>query len=421
MKIFSTKEIDDFLSKKDYDIRKSNNARWIDQKCTPDVCTIVADCIVNFLVEKDKPTFTSRDIWFSTYAVNNVQAIFKKADVTSKSTQSEYDKFFQQPMKLFAYAGILQESKNGRENVFEVVNLELLEYIALAEKFALFVLQSYINKVLEDSGLLAVFSDFFKLPNKINFEKTKEAFYRFAIENTPIGSRTSKNNTTDKPSYTECGRIFTKIINPLAFKYNSLGTERGYLSKKKITYDMLMYNRDNFRDIYSEKPKDMARKDYEKSIEFSPSKDYYKYLSSKAKQFIKTYNMQYRNSMTELLEADEQNVPATQMHHIFLESEFPMIAHYLENIIALTPNQHMVRAHPMNKTSVVDTHYQHQCLISKADRIKENIESDLIETIYDFNKFLHVIFIGLSDDSYLEIDKYDYNGVKAKLGISYGA
>ena len=38
----------DFLNKYNYDIRQSKNARWIDQKCTPDVISIIADCILEY-------------------------------------------------------------------------------------------------------------------------------------------------------------------------------------------------------------------------------------------------------------------------------------------------------------------------------------------------------------------------------------
>ncbi|MGN8428639.1 hypothetical protein ACR9LD_03875 [Helicobacter pylori] len=41
-------QIIDFLKLRDYDIRKTQNARWIDQKCAPDVLSIVADCILEF-------------------------------------------------------------------------------------------------------------------------------------------------------------------------------------------------------------------------------------------------------------------------------------------------------------------------------------------------------------------------------------
>ena len=38
-----------FMDHYNYDIRKSHNARWIDQKCTPDVLCIIADCILEFV------------------------------------------------------------------------------------------------------------------------------------------------------------------------------------------------------------------------------------------------------------------------------------------------------------------------------------------------------------------------------------
>ena len=41
-----------FLSKYDYDVRKSGNARWIDQKCTPDVVNVIAECIINYSYKK---------------------------------------------------------------------------------------------------------------------------------------------------------------------------------------------------------------------------------------------------------------------------------------------------------------------------------------------------------------------------------
>ena len=54
-------EIIEFLNNKNYDIRIHNNARWIDQKCTPDVICIVADCIINYLDEcGDDVEFTSK-------------------------------------------------------------------------------------------------------------------------------------------------------------------------------------------------------------------------------------------------------------------------------------------------------------------------------------------------------------------------
>ena len=40
------------LDKYDFDIRRTVNAGWLDQKCTIDVVCFVADCILNF-IERD--------------------------------------------------------------------------------------------------------------------------------------------------------------------------------------------------------------------------------------------------------------------------------------------------------------------------------------------------------------------------------
>ena len=43
--------INNFLEQYDFDIRKSKDARWIDQKCTPDVTCFLADCVLNYVSE----------------------------------------------------------------------------------------------------------------------------------------------------------------------------------------------------------------------------------------------------------------------------------------------------------------------------------------------------------------------------------
>lgn len=93
MKFLTDEELESFINQHDYDIRKTGNARWIDQKCTPDVLCIVADCIFEYYQEKGDIEFTSRDIWYSSYAIENVQNVFKKVDVESDNAENEYDKF----------------------------------------------------------------------------------------------------------------------------------------------------------------------------------------------------------------------------------------------------------------------------------------------------------------------------------------
>ena len=404
------REIIEFLSTKNYDIRITHNARWIDQKCTPDVLCIVADCILNYIDTNGNLDFTSKDIWFSDYTIQNVHDIFRKVQVDSSSASNEYDKFFGQPIKLFAYAGILEEEKFGRENKYRLINRNLLEHISLRERNALQFLIKYIGKVVEDSGLTIVFDEFFEQQNSRAYDNLKNKFFTFTVANTAIGSKGSNGKL-------ECGRIFTKVVNVLAFNLNKRGTEKGRISQHAITYDMLMYNRDNFRDIYAEKPKSVSRKDYIAQQHIVINEAYYRYLSTKAKRRLKQYNDNYRNGLSEMLGDIEH---ATHIHHIFPAGEFPEISYYLENLMALTPNQHLNNAHPDGRTSAINRDYQHDCLIVKTDVIRENIEQNN-EVIYSFSDFLHVLFVGFNEDTFLDIEPNDYDGIKAKIELEYVA
>lgn len=407
MRFLSKTEIDTFLSQKDYDIRKSHNARWIDQKCTPDVLTIIADCIANYVVENGNEFFTSMDIWHDTYTVENVESIFKKPNLDETKARSEYDKFFQQPMELLAYSGVLEKDKRKTRNYYRVANEELLEYISLRDRNALTFLQCYIIKVLADSDIIGKFEKFFKDTSKNNFDSLKADYEDFIIANTPINGRT------------ECRRIFTKVINPLAFLYGTEGTELGHLSKHKITYDMLMYNRDNFRDIYSDKPKDMTRSEYEQSSGLKINRDLTKYMSAKAKRIVRIYNDQFRKGVTEVLD-DECHIGdlATNIHHIFPEADYPTICYYIENLIALTPTQHFNYAHPNGNTQAINKDYQHICLLAKSATIIEDLE-DHEEPIYSFDKFKYVLLVGLEKDTFADIEYGDYDGLVTAINLAY--
>ena len=78
MNWLTAQDIDNFLATKNFDIRQSGNARWIDQKCTPDVITIIADCIINFSDNSSNQFFSSVDVWHDSYTTENVENIFKK-------------------------------------------------------------------------------------------------------------------------------------------------------------------------------------------------------------------------------------------------------------------------------------------------------------------------------------------------------
>ena len=388
-----------FLESHDYDIRKTHNARWIDQKCTMDVVCLVADCIVEYVSHAEDKRFTVNDIWYSDYTVENVQQIFSKPDPSEKAS-NEYDKYFGQPIKLMDAAGIIHGEKSGSKYIYTVVNQEMLEYISFRERNSYNFLCLYIEKVLRDSGVYHLFEYFFRLQDKNSFKDLKDGYTQFTIQNTPINGAT------------ECGRIFTKVLNPLACKYKKCGTERGHISKDIITQDMLMYNQRNWRDILSEKPKEMTRVDYEITLP-KPADDYMTtYRINRAKRNLRKFNDLYRAGKTEVY--DERHIKdlATQIHHIFPASEFPDIADFLENLIALTPTQHFSYAHPNNNTQYIDKQYQYLCLIAKTGSIRENIlGSEDVPRIYDFTLYLMVLGIGLNTEEFYDIKENDFDGI----------
>lgn len=246
--------------------------------------SIVADCILEFTQYSIEKSFSIRDIWDSPYTNENVKMIFSKPDLNSDFSMHEYDKFFSQPIKLLAYSGILFETKTGNRNVYTIQNIELLEYLMQRETNALKFLILYIQKVLMDSGIDPIFDNFLQTQDAESFKQLKDGFTHFTINNTAI------KNTT------ECFRIFTKIINPLAFYYGKKGTRKGFLSNTIITKDELNYNRINWRDIG--KDKNITRQEYDliNSKRIANSN----YLISKAKKVVKQYNDKFNHSLSEV-------------------------------------------------------------------------------------------------------------------------
>ena len=161
-------EIIEFLVQYDYDVRKTENARWIDQKCTPDVLYIIADCILHYVDSKGDRNieFSTRDIWDFEYSVESVGDYFNKVHVLHEKAKNEYDKFFAQPLKLFGYSHILFESKKGNRNIYRINNHELLSHIATSDRFAYRFLINYIPKVLNDSEIYDMFETFFTSQSK---------------------------------------------------------------------------------------------------------------------------------------------------------------------------------------------------------------------------------------------------------------
>ena len=343
---------------------------------------------MEYLSENEEP-FTINDIRYFEYSNQLVKEVFNKPDV--QKAENEYDKFFSQPIKMLAYAGILEEDLTKRPYKYSVSNNAVLEFIGIRERNAVTFLYKYLEKLSSDSNIKILFDEFFITQNRAGYERLKTRFIDFIIENTP------KNDPVD------ISRIFTKIINPLAYKEKKFGTRRGRISQTVISLDELYYNRPNWRDINKDKSltREEAKALFDDVVE---NKNFFKYQVTKAKKFVRKLQ-----PFSEIHRFEQY--PGLQAHHIFMESEFPQIADLPENIIILTPNQHFFRAHPNNKTSVIDEKYQAICLISKLDSIEINNRSG--ENDYSLEDFINVLNTGFETEHFNT--GMDYEEVKHQI------
>lgn len=399
--------LDSFFADKHYDIRETRNGRWIDQKCTYDVVSFVADCICYYLENGGVEPLQSTTIWRSDYAVEYIQDVFGKPYPLDEEPHDEFNKFYRQPMKMLAAAGVLKEAGRAANTIqYTVSRRDMLDYIALrpwnAEKF----LEGYIEKTLQDSGLWHHFVAFLREGTAEALGETKSAFEQFCYDYTPIRNKK------------ETGRIFSKVLNPLAFKNKAHGIVGGRLSQSVITLSDLTYNRPNFRDEALSKDKNIARRSYSRVIGNPQATQDYVIL--KQMRYLKQFNVEYRDSKSEVVDIFGMNEPASQAHHIFPKSKYPEIADYLENLIMLTSSQHFEKAHPHGNTQMVDPGYQYFCLENKIRTIKENLENESgIPKIYDLERLRRMLNIGLETDCFELIDFDSYEAIGEGIRMQY--
>lgn len=372
--------INNFLNQFDLDVRKTGDARFADQKCTPDVVCFIADCILN--VVQPEQSFTVSDIWDSQYFIKNAVAVFGKPIPTNPTARHEYDKFIQQPLRLLGCAHVLNVEKFGSTNVYSIASEDMLDYISRRERNTYNFLCCYFRKVMADSGMWKYFQEFIDKSrqgraSRADYMFLRDKFIRFMIGNTNINTAV------------EVRRIFPKILNIFAVDNGICGSERGTISKFPFTFSDLMYNRKNWRDI--NKDKSITRQEAAEDAIETQQEAFSQYYIQKAIALIRKIQKES--------EVHDQwsNGPATHVHHIFPRSQFPQIAHYVENLILLTATQHNTKAHPNNNTNIVDKDYQLVLLLAKSDTIEKSLKL-VGDKYYRKESFVYVLNIGLNQE-----------------------
>lgn len=389
--------VNDHLARFDFDIRKSRNGRFMDQKLTPDNLSFICDCIRNYVGSDKTKNFTKRNIWDSQYLSSNVVAVYSKPHPQDPSAKREYDKFIGQPLRLLAAAGVLKDEIIGSGYNYFVQNYELLDYIALSQINALRFLGSYLAKTLKDSGELRYFEDFRNKYKAGTLDNSDLVYLRERYASFLRG------NTGIQGNY-EPPRIFNKILNTLAVSWSMPGEKGGRVTQYPMIYKDIEYNEVNWRDL--KKKKNLTRKQAAaiQKIETQHEK-ITDYEMSKAKDAVRA-----RYAPTSEVKDSLANGVATQVHHIFPDKPFPQYRACLENLILLTPSQHNTRAHPNNNPHLVDGEYQRICLLAKLDSISKSISNG--DKFYSLLTFIDMV----NDIKNLKIPRdASINNVKDRL------
>lgn len=385
-------EINAYLDKFDLDIRKSQDARFVDQKCTPDIVCFMADCVMNMIATK--PKFVIKDVWETQYFIQNTRVIFNKPWANDKKAHNEYNKVLSQPLKLLAYAHVLNVEKIKGMLTFSVANMELLDYVSRKDRNAYNFLYCYFCKVLTDSGFMRYMEEY-----KENYAKGLDSARKRLYDKYFL----MVSGNTDTKSYKDIHRMFHKVLNVYAAE-NCIPGSKGKLS---MTYSDLMYNRKNWRDLGKEKT--ITRKESSNRNTKETAIAINKYYVQKAIALLRKIQKE-----SEVHDSWSNGI-ATQVHHIFPRSQFPQIAHYIENLILLTATQHNTKAHPNNNTQLINKDYQLVCLLAKADTIEKSI-AQVGEKYYDKDNFIYVINVGLN----IKLnDKLTFNEIKRNLIAIY--
>lgn len=366
-----------------------------EQKTTPDLLWCASLVILDVTSNDETVSFTDNDIRSSPVFNALMQDYFSKPP--QHLAIREYDKVSRYQLGVLAFSGVL-EQVGTRPQRFQIRDLNVLEYIAVNDLNASKFLVEYTEKFLLDNGLLDVFETYKNSQTQANYELAKETYWQWARTNTEV------RGTNPQHTY----RVFNKIFNVYCYKHRVPGEYSSRIEHGPCPYSYLIYNRENFRDTGM--PAGMTRQQYTEQI-----------LSQIDREGVTATILQKVSESIREKYGGESEIRDQQLgyqlnsgvhvHHILPINSHPQFILTKENLIALTPGQHLSLAHVEGDTRRISPEFQLICLKKKLEHIKESLS--LGEDFYNLKEFIKIINTCLSldvpEDSTVEF-------VESKLG-----
>ena len=354
-------------------LKTPNTGVHYEQKITPDLIWCVSHVVLN-LVENDQGrVFTDKNIRESLVFNSLMRDYFSKAP--QESAENEYNKVSSYQLGILAFAGILDQVAE-RPKKYQVNHMEALKFIAVNDFNASSFLCEYTEKFINDNGLSEIFENYRQNPNQDNYLKAKEAYWNWAKTHTAVKGDDRRHTY----------RVFNKLFNVFCYKNRLPGEDASNITSGPCPYSFLIYNRTNFRD--KDMPSGMTRQQYQEEVILKIEQGgVVETLLQKVKDLVKARHG--NDSEIKDLALNYAANSGVHVHHILPRYSYPQYSLSKENLISLTPGQHLSLAHVEANTRTINPEFQRTCLKKKFEHIKTSVEAN--DGFYDLKEFIKIL------------------------------
>lgn len=354
-------------------LKTPNMGVHYEQKITPDLIWCVSHVVLNLIGNDQSRVFTDKDIRESLVFNSLMRDYFSKAP--QENAENEYNKVSSYQLGVLAFAGILDQVAE-RPKKYQVNNIEALKFIAVNDFNASSFLCEYTEKFISDNGLSEVFENYRQNPNQDNYLKAKESYWNWAKTHTAVKGDDRRHTY----------RVFNKLFNVFCYKNRLPGEDASNITSGPCPYSFLIYNRTNFRD--KDMPSGMTRQQYQEEVLSEIEQGgVVETLLQKVKDLVKVRH----GNDSEIKELTFNYVAnsGVHVHHILPRHSYPQYSLSKENLISLTPGQHLSLAHVEANTRTINPEFQRACLKKKFEHIKTSVEAN--DGFYDLKEFIKIL------------------------------
>jgi hypothetical protein len=292
-----------------------------------------------------------------------------------EDAENEYNKVSSYQLGVLAFAGILEQIDN-RPKKYMVNVREALEYIAVNDLNSSKFLGEYTGKFIQDNGLSEIFENYRQNPNQDNHLRAKEVYWNWARTHTAIRSDDRRHTY----------RVFNKMFNVFCYKNRIPGEDASNITTGPCPYSFLIYNRANFRD--KDMPSGMTRQQYQADVLSEIEEGgVVETLLQKAKEAVRVRHGNDSEIQDTALGYLQNS--GVHVHHILPRHSYSQFSLTKENLISLTPGQHLSFAHIEANTRTINPEFQKTCLKKKFEHIKASIVS--ADHFYDLKEFIKIL------------------------------